>query len=318
MKREQQENRSAFEGAELGLGTAAWGDRLFWGHGRSHTDTDLEAAFEAGLAAGIHLFDTAEIYGRGHSERLLGKFIGGNGSEALVVTKFFPYPWRLRKTSLPAALRSSLARLGREQVDLYLVHWPSPPVSIETWMDGLADAVEAGLVRAVGVSNYNLAQMERAHAALARRGVPLAANQVQYNLLQRAPERYGLLAACQEMGIKLMAYSPLAMGTLTGKYTPQNPLPGARGWRFNRRLARMQPLFDLLRDIGQDHDGKTPSQVALNWVIAKGALPIPGAKNARQAEENARATGWRLTEPEVAALDAASDELGPGEGPVSG
>jgi len=141
---------------------------------------------------------------------------------------------------------------------------------------------------------------------------------VQYNLLQRAPERYGLLAACQEMGIKLMAYSPLAMGTLTGKYTPQNPLPGARGWRFNRRLARMQPLFDLLRDIGQDHDGKAPSQVALNWVIAKGALPIPGAKNARQAEENARATGWRLTEPEVAALDAASDELGPGEGPVSG
>jgi aryl-alcohol dehydrogenase-like predicted oxidoreductase len=310
MKRERQENPIGFDGAELGLGTAAWGDRLLWGHGRSHTDADLEAAFEASLAGGICLFDTAEVYGRGHSERLLGRFIGASRSQGLVVTKFFPYPWRLRRTSLLAALRGSLDRLGLEQVDLYLVHWPFPPVSIETWMDGLADAVEAGLVRAVGVSNYSLAQMERADAALARRGVPLAANEVQYNLLQRAPEHSGLLAACQEMGFKLIAYSPLAMGTLTGKYTPDNLLPGVRGRRFNRRLARITPLLELLREIGQGHGGKTPAQVALNWVITKGALPIPGAKNAHQAEENAGATGWRLTEEEVAALDATSEETG--------
>jgi aryl-alcohol dehydrogenase-like predicted oxidoreductase len=310
MERERQENPIGFDGAELGLGTAAWGDRLLWGHGRSHTDADLEAAFEASLAGGICLFDTAEIYGWGHSERLLGRFLDAGQSQPLVVTKFLPYPWRLHRTSLLATLHGSLDRLGLQQVDFYLVHWPFPPVSIETWMDGLADAVDAGLVRAVGISNFGLAQMERANAALARRGVPLAANQVEYSLLQRAPERNGLLAACQKMGVKLIAYSPLAMGTLTGKYRPDKPLPGLRGRRFNRRLAKITPLLELLREIGQGYGGKTPAQVALNWVIARGAIPIPGAKNARQAEENAGAIGWRLTEEEIAALDATSEETG--------
>ncbi len=310
MEPQRQGNPAGLDGVELGLGTAAWGDRLLWDHGRSHTDADLEAAFEASLAGGIRLYDTAEIYGWGHSERLLGRFLDGGKGQPLVVTKFMPYPWRLRRTSLLTALHGSLDRLGVQQIALYLVHWPLPPVSIETWMDGLADAVEAGLVQAVGVSNFSLAQMKRAGAALARRGVPLAANQVEYSLLQRAPERSGLLAACQEMGVRLMAYSPLAMGTLTGKYASGSPLPGVRGWRFNRRLARITPLLDLLREIGQAHGGKTPAQVALNWVIAKGALPIPGAKNACQAEENVGGKGWRLTEEEVGALDATSEATG--------
>jgi aryl-alcohol dehydrogenase-like predicted oxidoreductase len=310
MERQQEGNPTGLDGVELGLGTAAWGDRLLWDHGRSHTDADLEEAFQASLTGGIRLFDTAEIYGWGHSERLLGKFLDGGPSQTLVVTKFLPYPWRLRRGSLLKALRGSLDRLGLEQVNLYLLHWPLPPVTIETWMDGLADAVEAGLVRAVGLSNFSLAQMERAGAALARRGVPLAANQVEYSLLQRAPERTGLLAACREMGVRPMAYSPLAMGALSGKYAPGSPLPGVRGWRFNRRLAKMTPLLELLREIGQGHGGKTPAQVALNWVIAKGALPIPGAKNARQAMENAGGKGWHLTEEEVAILDAASEQTG--------
>lgn len=293
----------------LGIGTWAWGDRLLWGYGRGYGDADLESAFQVSVAAGIDFFDTAEVYGRGRSERLLGRFIRAMGRPVVVATKFMPYPWRLRRKSLLQALRNSLARLGMGQVDLYQTHWPLPPVPIETWAEALADAVEAGFTRAVGVSNYNLDQMRHAHEALARRGVPLASNQVHFSLLRRDAERSGLLAACRELGITLIAYSPLGQGLLTGKYTPQNPPPGVRRLR-NRpgRLVRLQPLIALLHDIGQAHDGKTPAQVALNWVMCKEALPIPGAKNRRQAEENVGALGWHLTTEEVAALDAASGQ----------
>ena len=208
------------------------------------------------------------------------------------------------------ALHHSLDRLGLESVDLYQMHWPFPPVSIDTWMDAMADAVQAGLIRAVGVSNYNVEQTRRAYDALARRGVPLASNQVDYSLLQRKPETNGLLALCQQLNVTLIAYSPLAQGLLTGKYTPQNPPPGLRGRRYGGILARIQPLTGLLREVGQAHGGKTPAQVALNWTISKGTVPIPGAKNARQAIDNAGALGWRLADAEVAALDAASARVG--------
>jgi aryl-alcohol dehydrogenase-like predicted oxidoreductase len=292
----------------LGIGTWAWGARFMWGYGRGgYTDADLQAAFDAGLAAGINFFDTAEVYGDGRAERLLSQFVRASGQPVVIATKFMPYPWRLQRGLLMRSLRRSLDRLGMKSVDLYQIHWPFPPVPIETWMDALADAVEAGLTHAVGVSNYNLPQMQRAHQALDRRGVVLASNQVEYNLLNRAPERNGLLAACHELSVTLIAYSPLAMGMLTGKYTPENPPPGVRGRRYGHQLlARIQPLIALMREIGQAHGGKTPAQVALNWVICKGAVPIPGAKNARQAEQNVRALGWHLTDDEVAALDAAS------------
>jgi aryl-alcohol dehydrogenase-like predicted oxidoreductase len=295
----------------LGIGTWAWGDRLFWGYGRGgYTDVDLQAAFEVSREAGINFFDTAELYGRGRSEHLLGQFVRTESKHVVVATKFFPYPWRLRQKSLLRALRTSLDRLGLAQVDLYQMHWPYPPVPIETWMAGLADAVEAGLVRTVGVSNYNPDQTRRAQAALAQRGVLLASNQVQYSLLHRQPERSGLLDLCRQENITLIAYSPLAQGLLTGKYTPENSPPGLRGRRFKREyLAQIQSLIGLLQEIGEAHGGKTPAQVALNWVICKGAVPIPGAKNAHQAQDNVGVMGWHLTDQEVAALDAASEDL---------
>jgi len=294
----------------MGTGAWAWGDRLFWGYGSGYGEGDVEAAFQASLEARINFFDTAEVYGFGRSERLLGRFIRAAGQPAVVATKFMPLPWRLGRGSVLRALRKSLARLGMERVDLYQVHFPRPWASIEVLMDTLADAVEAGLVRAVGVSNYNLEQMQRAHEALAQRGVPLASNQVEYSLLRRQPERTGLLAACRELGVTLIAYCPLAQGLLTGKYTPDNP---PRGWmrRFMRRaeLAQVQPLVSQLRETGEAHGGKAPGQVALNWVMCKGVVPIPGAKNARQAEQNAGALGWRLSDGEVAALDAISNAV---------
>lgn len=295
----------------LGIGTWAWGDRIFWSYGRTHGDDDLRQAFQAAVEEGVTFFDTAEIYGNGRSERLLGTFACEYGREKLVIaTKFFPYPWRWRKGTLRRALERSLERLGFEQVDLYQIHWPFPPRSIETWVEALGEVHRAGLTRAVGVSNYNLDQTRRAYTVLADMGIPLASNQVEYSLLHRAPERNGLLAYCREHNITLIAYSPLAMGMLTGKYTPDNPPPGVRGRRYPRAyLERLQPLVALLREIGQNHGGKTPAQVALNWVICKGAVPIPGAKNAAQASSNAGALGWRLTPEEVEALDRASEPL---------
>jgi len=294
----------------LGTGAWQWGDSSFWGYGRTYQEADVQAAFEASLEAGIRFFDTAEGYGRGKSERLLGKFMHASEQTMIVATKYLPYPWRLRKKALVNALRQSLERLGLPTVDLYQIHWPIPPLPVETWADALADAVEAGLARAVGVSNYNEEQMRRTHLALSKRSIPLASNQVEYSLLNRKVETNGLLQACQELGVTLIAYSPIAKGILTGKYTPEKTPPGMRGYNYNKnRLAKVQPLIRLMRETGQAHGGKSPAQVALNWLMCKGAVPIPGAKNARQVQENAGALGWRLTDEEVAALDEASSKL---------
>lgn len=294
----------------LGLGIWQWGDTPVWQYGRSYGEPDLKPIYDATLAAGINFIDTAELYGRGRSETLLGQFMRETNTRDRIVlaTKFAPIPWRLGSGQLLKALQASLKRLGVSYVDVYQIHFPFPTTPIETWMNALADAVQQGLIRAVGVSNYNVAQTRRAHAALARRGIPLASNQVEYSLLQRNPEKSGLVEVCRELGVTIIAYSPIAKGILSGKYTPENLPPGLRKRMYSRQyLARVQPLLGLLREIGQGQGGKTPSQVALNWLICKGAVPIPGAKNRQQAEENFGALGWRLTADEMRALDKASE-----------
>ncbi len=302
--------QSVLESVDIGIGAWAWGDRLVWGYGRNYAADDVRQAFDAAIAAGIRMFDTAEVYGQGQSERLLGEFLKTLDHPVIIATKFMPYPWRLSRRSLIRALKGSLQRLDVVQVDLYQVHQPIPPVNPETWMAAMVEAVQSGLTREVGVSNYDRSWMQRSYTALAREGIHLASNQVEYSLVNRKVEKNGLLKQCQELGVRLIAYSPLGMGVLTGKYTPENPPSGIRGGRYNRGfLERMTPLLTLIKRIGSDHAGKTPAQVALNWLICKGALPIPGAKNLAQAEQNAGALGWRLTEEEVELLDEASDKL---------
>jgi len=292
---------------EMGLGAWQWGDRILWGYGRGYTDDGLRAAFQASLTAGIRFIDTAEIYGTGRSEQLLGRFLKETEQPVLVATKFFPMPWRLTKHSVLRALKGSLERMGVETVDLYQIHFPSPLLSPESMMDGMAECIEKGWARTVGVSNFGQKRMLRAYSALAQHNIPLASNQVQYSLLSRQPEKNGTLARCKELGIRLIAYSPLEKGLLTGKYSPENPPPGPRATQYAGLLPKIAPILKLMTEVGQDHGGKTNGQVALNWLICKGALPIPGAKNAAQALENAGGLGWRLSDEEVAKLDEASD-----------
>ena len=295
----------------VGVGTNSWG-------AQRRADPNKQQTFDALLEAGINFFDTAEIYTMGASERTIGHCIkgtdvpGGFGTDGraappVILTKFFPLPWRLGKPALPAALKKSLERLQLPRVDVYLLHFPTPPVALETWADALADVVEAGLARSVGISNCDARQTRRAHAVLSARGVPLACNEVEFSLLKRAPENTGLLSACRELEVTLIAYRPLVMGVLSGKYTAEHPPAGMRSLLFGRRyLARLQPLMAAMARIGESHDGKSVSQVAINWVICKGALPIPGAKNEKQARENAGAMGWRLSEKEILELEAAA------------
>ncbi|MGD0612073.1 MAG: aldo/keto reductase [Anaerolineales bacterium] len=291
----------------LGTGTWQWGDSKYWGYGSTYQEADVQEAFQASLKAGVSFFDTAERYGHGKSEKLLGKFIHASSQTVVVATKYKPFPWRIWKKSLINALHHSLKRLNMPVVDLYQIHWPTPPLSIGSMADALADAVEAGLARAVGVCNYTEEQIRLTHQVLSNRGVLLASNQVNYSLLNRNVEKNGLLKACQELGITLIAYSPIAKGVLTGKYIPEKVPPGIRGVFYDKeRLAQVQPLIRVMRETGQEHDGKSPVQVALNWLMYKGAVPIPGAKNADQAQENAGALGWSLTDEEVATLDEAS------------
>jgi aryl-alcohol dehydrogenase-like predicted oxidoreductase len=230
------------------------------------------------------------------------------GKNVLIATKF-PGSFFFRTENLPKELDASLTGLGRSTVYLYQHHFPTNSTSIPRLMELLADAVEAGKVKAVGVSNYSVEQMRLAHAALARRGIPLASNQVEYSLLHRQPEINGVLDACRELEVTLIAYQPLASGALTGKYTGGARPTGLRRFmpNFNKKaMDALQPVVELLHQIG-DRYSKTPSQVALRWLIENPqVLPIPGAKNSKQAISNAGALTFSLTPAEVDELSQAT------------
>ena len=293
----------------LGVGTWAWGDRSTWGMGGYDTDLTrdtIREAWDASVDAGVTLFDTAEVYGGGESERIIGSLLAADpkrGASVVVATKFMPSPWKLDvRGALMASLRASLERLGVPSVGLYQIHGPISLRSHAVLADALAAAHEAGLVAAVGVSNYSVKETRAMAGALASRGLALATNQIEFSLLRRSPETSGLLATCRELGVLPLAYSPIGQGRLTGKYSVTNPPPGKRNFS-NHPMEVVDAVVAELKRIGEKHGGKLPSQVALNWVMAKGAVPIPGAKNRHQAEENAGALGWSVDDDDLARLD---------------
>ena len=296
----------------LCIGTWAWGDKLFWNYGSNYGPAQLKEAFVAALKSGTTFFDTAEVYGFGLSEEFLGQFMQQTEKPVQIATKFGPAPWRFTGESVSEALTASLKRLRVERIALYQVHWPfSFLMSQETLMNALADEVKRGRIQSVGVSNYSQSQMQEAHQLLAARGVRLAVNQVRYSLLTRQIESNGILATARRLGITLLAYSPLAQGLLTGKYTANNGETPSGARRIDPRfskdgLNKIAPVISLLHQIGEKHE-RNPAQVALNWLIAQGnVIPIAGAKTAEQVRQNAGALGWRLSNEEVAQLEQAS------------
>ena len=307
--------RSNLRVPRMGVGAMVWGDpkglaRLHpakTAYGGAHGIEEERRAVEVSMEAGVNFFDTAAMYSGGAAEERLGEL--ARGKDVIIATKY-PSGFSFRVEDFPKELEATLTRLGRDSIDLYQHHYPNTRLSIPKLMDQVANAVEAGKVKAVGVSNYSAEQMREAHAALAKRGIRLASNQVEYSLLHRKPEVDGVLDACRELGITLIAYSPLAGGLLTGKYSAQNRPSGFFRRvlpQYNRKaLDAIQPVIRLLHEIGARYS-KTPSQVAIRWLIENPiVLPIPGAKNEKQAMDNAGALSFSLTPEEVRRLDEAT------------
>lgn len=300
----------------MGCGTWAWGNQLLWGYNES-MDDQLQAVFNLCVSNGVTLFDTGDSYGtgrlNGRSELLLGRFsqeyVGLGKENICIATKLAAYPWRWTRKSMVRACKSSAQRLGRN-VDLVQMHWSTAnyaPWQEEGLLDGLADVYEQGLVKGVGLSNYGPKRLKQVQKKFAERGVSISTLQVQYSLLSTYPvTQLKLKDLCDELGIKLIAYSPLALGLLTGKYSQQGPLPkGIRGLLFRQILPGMRSLLACLQEVAQSRN-KTMSQVAINWCICKGTIPIPGAKSLEQARENIGALGWQLDASEIAELDRAA------------
>ncbi len=274
---------------------------------------------EASLAGGINWFDTAEMYGNGASERALAAALGQAGrasGDVAVATKWSPI-FRTAE-SIRTTIQQRLSCLAPFAIDLHQVHNPLGFSSVEAEMRAMADLAAEKKIRAVGVSNFGVTRMRRAHAVLATRGLPLASNQVKYNLLDRRVESNGTLAAAKELGVTIIAYSPLEQGLLTGKYH-QHPehvrtRPGPRKWmgRFRAQgLERSRPLIEELGRIGHAHEA-TAAQVALAWLYQfheELVVVIPGASRAEQAKENSAALDLTLSSTELDNLDKLSRQF---------
>jgi len=269
----------------LGVGTNRWDTS---GSGQAR----LRDTFAAALGAGMGFFDTAEIYSAGRSELALGEAARRDGRPVLLASKFAPLPYRVSAAQFASALDKTLERLGRTSLDLYYLHFPYSPLGVGAWMKAMATAVKAGKIRAVGVSNCNVAQMRKAAGVLARYGVPLAANQVQYSLLHRKPETDGVLDACRQMDVALVAYRPIGGGAISS---------GSPTGRARSALA------DTLRDVAAAR-GATAAQVALAWLLKRDGhvIPIPGMTRPEHVRENSAALSLELSEAEFTAIDRAS------------
>jgi len=296
----------------------------------------------------------------GDTETRLAQWVGGRG---YVATKFAPVPWLNTAADVVDACRGSCERLGIKSVDLMQIHfpdikrgrlgplptWPNNPTirqpvlqfnklglveedlpgNEEALWDGLVEVYLSGSAKNVGVSNYGPKLLRRCHAYLAKRGVPLASNQIHFNLLYRRQGSLATIEACKEVGVQVLAYYPLAMGLLTGRQTQESlrNRTDLRGKQLLRYLERGEAesmlsntagkktpkpsllrLLETLKEVAASL-GKTPAQVSLNWIICKGAIPIPGTSSIQQIEDNIGALGWRLEAHDVAKLDAAADNL---------
>jgi aryl-alcohol dehydrogenase-like predicted oxidoreductase len=274
---------------------------------------EKNAIIQTALEGGINWFDTAEIYGAGVSEQSLAaglKAAGKSAGDVVVATKWFP----LFRTAgnISRTIADRLRFLDGFPIDLYYIHQPYSFSSPEAEMNAMADLVEAGKIRSVGVSNFGPERMRRAYAALQKRGLPLATNQMRYNLLDRKIETDGTLETARELGVTITAYTPLASGLLTGKYHKSPELLKNKSFiwrsRIQRQMEASRPLVAAMEEIAVAHQ-VTPAQVALNWLICfngETIVAIPGATKTQQAADNAGAMRFKLSDAELACLDELS------------
>jgi aryl-alcohol dehydrogenase-like predicted oxidoreductase len=303
-----------FRTSVIGLGTHQFGTPD-WGWGREFGPAEATAICKRALALGITLFDTAERYGGGDSERVLGRAVTEPGvrEAAQIATKLQP------RGSSPAATvtaaRASLDRLGTDHIDLYQLHWPDLDSALPATMSAMRELQDAGLVRHVGISNHSLAQWRRAEELLGR---PVVSNQVRYSLLTRDAEAE-LLPFAASTGHLVLAYGPLEQGVLTGKHTPAAAPRVIRHhdeFLSPRNLRRAGPLLEALRELAAAHDA-TPAQVALAWIVRHpNVVAIPGATSVQQLEQNAAAADLVLADDEFAHLTAVSDRFRAARQPI--
>ncbi|MGZ4274681.1 MAG: aldo/keto reductase [Solirubrobacteraceae bacterium] len=287
----------------IGLGTWQFGSRE-WGYGAEYAAAIAPAIVRRAIELGVTLIDTAEIYGFGRSERIVGRAISGHRAAVVLATKLVPV--LPLQAVVDWQVRGSLRRLGVDAIDLYQVHFPNPLVSPRATMVALRSLLEAGVVRHVGVSNHSLGRWRASENALGR---PILTNQVRFSLGAPLP-RWELVPYAREAGRVVIAYSPLGQGLLSGRNTPGNAAPRdvrRRSPLFQPRgLQLAEPLLDALRDVAAAH-AATPAQVALAWLIGQGpVVAIPGARTVAQLEENVAAAELELSGPELDRLTAAS------------
>lgn len=299
--------RSGLSASAIGLGCMGMSE--FYG---PSDDEQSLATLAAALDLGINFFDTADMYGVGHNERLLGRFLKGRRDRIILATKFGnvrgPNGERLGVSGTPDYVRSacdaSLERLGIDTIDLYYQHRVDPKTPIEETVGAMKGLVEAGKVRFLGLSECSVATLRKAHAVH-----PITAVQIEYSLWSRDPEEE-MLAACRELGVAFVAYSPLGRSFLTGAVTSPDTLAADDFRRANPRfsgdaLKANLSLVEALKDFA-GAKGATSAQIALAWILNKqdNVIPIPGTRRQKYLEENVAATRIRLSPEEVATLDA--------------
>ncbi|HVO10372.1 MAG TPA: aldo/keto reductase [Vicinamibacteria bacterium] len=313
--------RTSVEVTPIGLGCWQFssGFGLVGGYWEALAQETVDEIVRAALAGGVDWFDTAEIYGRGRSEQALSRALAASGrrnGDVVIATKWWPLLRTAR--TIGATFDQRLRSLGGFSIDLHQVHQPFSFSSVEAEMDAMAALVSAKKVRAVGVSNFSAARMRRAHEALARHGIPLASNQVRYSLVDRGIETSGVLDAAKELGVTIIAYSPLGQGLLSGRFHddptlvrrrvgPRRYLPLFRA----RGLERTRPLVEELRRVAVGH-GVTAAQVALNWLThrhGETVVAIPGASRPHHAEEAAGAMKFVLSPDEIGRIDELSQSF---------
>ena len=301
--------------SRIGCGTWSWGNRFLWNYDESQDEILKETYdFVTNPKQGVNWFDTADSYGtgqlEGQSEKLLGRFstssAKSNKNNAYFATKLAPFPWRIGSNSMKNACFKSSERMIRD-VDILQLHW-RPPLGWQeaSYLDAFAELLKENKVKQLGVSNYGPKKLNYVQDYMEdKHGIQIKSNQVQFSLLSRYPESTGLLDTAKERGVQMIAYSPLALGLLTDRYNLDNLPKGPRAFLFKEYLPVIEPLLNELRIIAASKK-KTVAQVALNWTMSKGALVLVGMRSVEQAKENLAADSFRLSTPEVDALDVAA------------